>query len=291
MSLYFRPKTLAEALAIRAAQDVTVVSGATDVYPARTNRVAWGDMSQRDMLDISAIPGLDAITLKDGRWHIGARVTWTQLVRADLPPLFDGLKAAGRDVGGVQIQNRGTIAGNLCTASPAGDGIPCLLSLDAQLVLASQSGSRTLPVADFLTGYRKVDMRPDELVTGFTIPHLPAAQAGFLKFGARRYLVISIAMVAGVMATDQTGRISHMRLAVGACGPVALRLTALEEKLLGELPSDNLAALVTDADLAGLSPIDDVRASGPYRREAAKEQVRALLASFRPEFSQKRVAI
>ncbi len=218
MSVVYRPKSLAEALALRADKAVTVMSGATDLYPARTNRMAWGDMRQEDMLDLSAVPGLDDITLQDGVWQIGARVTWTQMVRADLPPLFDGLKAAGRDVGGVQIQNRGTLAGNLCTASPAGDGIPCLLALEAKVVLASRTASRTLPVEDFLTGYRKVDLRPDDIVTGFLIPDRHHARGAFVKFGARRYLVISIAMVSAVLAVDEAGRINHARIAVGACG-------------------------------------------------------------------------
>ena len=126
------PRTLEEALAIRAAGPVTVLAGGTDVYPAKAARAGWGDMRHADILDISARAGLRGIAEEPAAWRIGALTTWTDLIRAELPPQFDGLKLAAREVGGVQIQNRGTLAGNICTASPAGDGAPNLLALEAE---------------------------------------------------------------------------------------------------------------------------------------------------------------
>lgn len=274
---YFRPTSLAEALAIRAGHDVTVLAGGTDVYPVRTARRAWGDPAHRDVLDMTAVPGLRGITEAAGHWRLGALTTWSDLARADLPPLFDGWRRAARAVGGVQVQNLGTLAGNIVTASPAGDGIPNLLALDASVELASRSGTRTLPYADFATGYRQTALRPDEIVTALIVPKLEGGRSTFLKLGARAYLVISIAMVSAVVATDPAGRIATARIAVGACSAVAQRLPRLEQALIGQ-PPGAAAGLVAADHLAHLTPIDDVRASAAYRLSAAGALVRDALA-------------
>ncbi|WP_237213147.1 FAD binding domain-containing protein [Falsiroseomonas oryziterrae] len=275
MIAYHRPRKLEEALAIRAAQDVAVIAGGTDVYPAAAGRRAWGDPTHKDVLDITSIPGLDRIEETASGWRIGCLVTWSALGRAALPPLFDGLKAAAREVGGVQVQNRGTIVGNLITASPAGDGIPNLLALEAQVDIAGPR-PRQVPLREFLTGYRATALEPTEILVALHVPRLDGARSGFVKLGARRYLVISIAMAAGVVAADATGRIAEARLAVGACSAVAQRLPALEAALRGVAIRE--AAEVVQADhLAALSPIDDIRASAAYRRGAALTLLRDLL--------------
>lgn len=277
MTRYFRPASLAEALDIRAGHDVTVLAGGTDVYPVRTARRAWGNPAHKDVLDISAVPGLKGITEAADHWRLGALTTWTELARADLPPLFDAYRRAAREVGGVQVQNLGTLAGNIVTASPAGDGIPNLLALDAQVELQSSAGTRTLPFCAFATGYRQTALRPDEMVTALIVPKLAGARATFLKLGARKYLVISIAMAAAVVATDAAGCIVQARIAVGACSAVAQRLTTLEAALIGT-PLSEAAGLVLGRHLAGLSPIDDVRATAAYRLAAAEALVRDALA-------------
>ena len=160
-------------------------------------------MAHKDVLDITAIPGLRRIEEADGHWRIGALVTWTDVIRAGLPPLFDGLVAAAKEIGGAQIQNRATLVGNLCTASPAGDGIPNLLALEAEVEIASLRGTRIEPLERFLDGYRHTTCGQDEIVTALRIPKRSAAARGsFLKLGARRYLVISIVMAAAVVETD-----------------------------------------------------------------------------------------
>ena len=283
MPAYFRPKTLAEALEIRAAQPLVVLAGGTDVYPAKTARAGWGDMRHADVLDISAINGLRGISEEGSKLRFGALTTWTDLRRASLPPAFAGYQAAARDVGGAQVQNRGTLVGNICTASPAGDGIPCLQTLDAMLELTSLSGCRIVPISDFISGYRKTVLRPDELVTAILIPKPAAGVHGrFQKLGARRYLVISIVMAAAVLAADDAGIINLARVAVGACTPVAERLTALEAALLG-CPLAEAPEAVAAEHLAGLAPIDDIRASEKFRRSAAVGVVRDLLAGFAAE--------
>ena len=277
MAGYHRPLTLEEALAIRRAGPVTVLAGGTDVYPARAARAGWGDLRHADILDISAVAGLRGISAADEHWRIGALTTWTDVLGATLPSLFDGLKLAAREVGGVQIQNRGTLAGNLCTASPAGDGAPNLLALDAKVELASSGGVRTVAVGDFIDGYRHTVLRPEEIVTAILVPaRANATRSRFLKLGARKYLVISILMVAGVIEVDAAGRILAARLAVGACSAVAQRLVRLEAALIGQ-PLWAAAELAAGAHCEGLSPIDDIRGSAAYRRWAALALTRDLL--------------
>lgn len=278
MSGYHRPRTLDEALAIRAGSAVTVLAGGTDVYPARTARIGWGAFGDPDILDIGALAELRGIADEANSVRIGTLATWTDVKAADFPPAFAGLQAAARQVGGAQVQNRGTLAGNLCTASPAGDGIPCLLSLGASVEIASPGARRLVPVEDFVTGYRATALRPDELVTAIVVPKpRRSAVGGFGKLGARRYLVISIVMAAGVLEFDPDGRIAAARIAVGACSAKAERLSALEAALAG-VTAREAADVVEAMHLTGLSPIDDIRASGAYRQDAALTLVRDLLS-------------
>jgi N-methylhydantoinase B len=277
MAAYHRPATLEEALAIRAAHEVEVLAGGTDVYPARAARAGWGDRRRTDILDISALSELRGIREEAAHWRIGALTTWTDILRADLPPLFGGLELAAREVGGLQIQNRGTIAGNISTASPAGDGMPNLMALDARVELTSLTGRREIPAADFISAYRRTVCRPDELVTAVLVPKRSSAtRSNFLKLGARKYLVISIVMVAGVVEADAHGRISHARLAVGACSAVPQRLPSLETALIGQ-PSATAASVVAASHFDHLTPIDDIRGSAAYRRAAALALTRDLL--------------
>jgi len=271
MGLYLRPTTVEEALAALKGGNLTVIAGGTDFYPARVGRPL-----DEDILDITAIPSLRGIEDKGGHWRIGATTTWTDVLRADLPPLFAGLKLAAREIGGVQIQNTGTVCGNLCNASPAADGVPALLSLDARVEL--DAGAGLLPLAEFITGNRRTLRRPDQLVTALIIPKPDGRSAGhFLKLGARRYLVISIVMAAASLAVDDRRRIRLARVAVGSCTPVACRLPRLEAALAGQQADGNLGALVLPDHLSALAPIDDIRASADYRREAAVTLVRRLL--------------
>jgi CO/xanthine dehydrogenase FAD-binding subunit len=205
------------------------------------------------------------------------------VLAAPLPTRFDGLKLAAREVGGLQIQNAGTVGGNLCNASPAADGVPCLLALDAQVELASARGRRRVPLADFVTGGRQTARRPDELLTAVLIPEGgPLARSTFLKLGARRYLVISVVIVTVVLELDAAGTMLQAAVAVGACSPVAQRLAALEARLTGR-PMAQAAALVRPGDLAVLSPIDDVRGTAAYRLDAAERLVQRALRDLADE--------
>jgi CO/xanthine dehydrogenase FAD-binding subunit len=177
----------------------------------------------------------------------------------------------------MQIQNAGTLGGNICNASPAADGAPCLLALEAEVELASERGRRRLPLAGFLTGGRQTARQPDELVTAFLIPERSGrARSTFLKLGARRYLVISIVMVAVTLDVDDAGAVAEAAVTVGACSPVAQRLPALEARLVGR-PLTQAPGLVRSSDLAVLSPIDDVRGTAAYRTEAAERLIQRAL--------------
>ena len=271
--LYARPSQLGDALAMLGAGDYSVLAGGTDFYPARV-----GQPVDVNVLDITRLAELRGIDLKAGALRIGAAATWSDLLATDLPPLFDGLKAAAREVGGRQIQNAGTLVGNLCNASPAADGVPPLLALDAEIELASTGGTRRVRLRDFVLGNRKTACGPHELVVAVHVPAWAAnARSSFLKLGHRKYLVISIVMVAASIAVDQAGNIARCGLAIGACSATAKRLSTLEASLVGMRAVD-AAASVTPEHLADLTPIDDVRGTGTYRRDAALTLLRRAIA-------------
>ena len=273
MGDYLRPRGLEEALQALT-RPFTVLAGGTDFYPARVGRAAT-----EDVLDIMGIAALRGISETSAGWRLGATTSWSELVEADLPPMFDGLKQAAREVGGRQIQNSGTIAGNVCNASPAADGVPALLALDSKVELASGDGIRRVPLSAFITGVRKTELRPGELVVALHVPRPKNdVRSAFLKLGARRYLVISIAM-ASVVVEVEKGRVAVARVAVGACSPVAQRLPALEQALIGAPFDARLGERVAASHLAPLSPIDDVRGSAGYRSDAALVLLRRLLST------------
>ncbi len=270
MGVYLRPQRLDQALDALSAQKLTILAGGTDFYPGRVGRPL-----DDDVLDITGLAALRGIEDRGDHWRIGALATWSDLVRADLPPAFDGLKAAAREIGGLQIQNTGTLAGNLCNASPAGDGAPNLLALEASVALASAKGERAMLFADFVNGNRMTALGPGELVVGITVPKPALGTAGsFLKLGARKYLVISITMVA-IVIEPENGAVRQARVAVGACAPVSKRLGALEEALAGQELNDGLGAVASEQHLRDvLAPIDDIRGSADYRWDAALTLVR-----------------
>jgi CO/xanthine dehydrogenase FAD-binding subunit len=272
LGIYLRPGEIDEAVRALAAGPLTILAGGTDFYPARVGRPLVDDI-----LDITGIPALRGIAEGEAEYRFGAATTWSELIAAELPPCFDGLKRAAREIGGVQVQNAGTLAGNLCNASPAADGVPCLLALGAEIELSSARATRRLNLAEFITGNRRTARRRDELLTAILVPK-PShpARSTFLKLGARRYLVISIAMVAAIIEIE-AGRIAAARIAVGACSVVAQRLPALEQALLGRPVAPGLGAVVAPAHLEALASIDDIRGTAAYRDEAALTLVRRAL--------------
>ena len=274
---YIQPANLEEAVKALAETRGVVLSGGTDFFPARVDRPIT-----ETVIDISRVRELKGISFEADRILIGGRTTWSEIASVALPRGFDGLKSAAREIGGIQIQNFGTVAGNLCNASPAADSVPPLLTLDAEVRLASASGTRTLPLGDFILGNRKTARRADEILTSVAVPRrLGDAASSFLKLGARRYLVISIVMVAVTILNDkwngdvnderngQGSCVAEARVAVGSCSAQARRLTRLEASLVGAAARPGLGKLATADYLDALSPIDDVRGTAAYRRDAS----------------------
>lgn len=263
---YFTPTALDDALNLMARDNVRVIAGGTDFFPAQGQSPL-----HHDLLDVTRIKGLSGLELTPNGLRIGAATCWSEIAKAELPPSFAGLQAAARDVGSVQIQNSGTIGGNLCNASPAADGVPPLLSLGAEVEMSGPNGRRRMPLDAFITGPRQVQLGAGELLTAIIIPPLPHHSRGaFHKLGSRRYMVISITMVAVVIGCDAAGCIDFARIAVGACAPVATRLTGLEADLIGQFPQK---VEITGNHLTPLIPITDIRADAHYRLDAVAAQI------------------
>jgi CO/xanthine dehydrogenase FAD-binding subunit len=241
------------------------LAGGTDFYPALGDRPVT-----TSVIDISRVAELRGIRMGADAIVIGGGTTWSEIVRNPLPRCFDALKGAAGEIGGIQIQNRGTIAGNLCNASPAADSVPPLLALDAQVELVSSAGTRRLALDDFILGNRKTALRTDEILARVVIARRTEnAHAAFLKLGARKYLVISISMVAVVVEIDASGCVAEARVAVGSCSAKAQRLRQLEQHLRGMRAEPGIAATIRSEHLYPLSPIDDLRATAEYRRDAS----------------------
>lgn len=270
-----RPRTLAEALAARAAHpDWLVIAGGTDLMVGALHRPP-----PAGVIDIFGIKELAGIRRLELRIRIGSGTTYAQLLANTLVSrVLPSLHEACAEVGAVQIQARGTLGGNMGTSSPVGDTLPCLLALDAQVVLASQQGGeRRVPYHAFCTGYRQVDLRPDELIVAVELPEpIPGTVQVWRKVGTRKAQAISKVMLAATGYVDSAGRISRARVALGAVADRPLRLRAVEALLVGQAPTEALAARAADAVRAAITPITDVRSTKEYRLDVAAR----LVASF-----------
>ncbi|MDA5555900.1 FAD binding domain-containing protein [Shimia sp. MMG029] len=279
MGIYHRPDKLKDALALLEDGRVIIAAGCTDLFAA-TQAQALGTGLDEVILDVTGLSEFKGIQQVAKGWRIGAGASWSDVVATPLPAAFDMLKQAALQVGGVQVQNAGTVVGNICNASPAADGIPPLLALDAEVELLRPGGIRRMALVDFVTGPRATARKGDELVSAILVPHCSATGASaFEKLGSRSHLVISVAMVAARLEISE-GHVAGAAVAVGACSPVAMRLPTLEAALFGA-PIADLSRAIGDSDFADiLQPISDIRGSAAYRLEAVPELVRrAVLAA------------
>ena len=227
--MYARPKNIEEALSTLASDNWEVLAGGTDLFPS----LKEGSVNF-NILDISALADLRGIKETQAEWIIGALTTWADLEKTPLPRSFNALLQAGKEVGSIQIQNRGTIAGNLCNASPAADGVPPLLILEAKLDLVSTHGTRTIPLSKFIKGNRKTSRRMDEIVKCIRVPKKKCiGNSAFSKLGAREYMVISIVMTAARLEICQQNRIRESAIAIGACSETAQRMPSIEAAIKG----------------------------------------------------------
>ena len=268
--MYYRPKNINEAITTLSKGELTIAAGCTDLFP-KTQEDSLGS----NILDISAIKSLKSITIEKEFRRIGSGVTWTDLENEELPNCYEMLKECSLQVGSRQIQNLGTIGGNLCNASPAADGVPCLLSLDASVELISTNGKRILKLDDFIKGSRNTELKKNEILSSILIPQkTERGHSSFVKLGARKYLVISIAMVACKINLDGD-IISDIAISIGSCSAVARRLGELENTLIGKNVNSDLTQDIYNFDYKNhISPINDIRGTDAYRLEVAKVLVK-----------------
>lgn len=221
------------------------------------------------VIDITRVPELRGIRRREGYLEIGATTTFSEIGRdAEVGRRFPALAAAAGVVGGWQIQNRATLGGNMANASPAGDSLPVLLALDAEVVLLGAEGQRTLAYRDFHTGYRQTLLEPGEIVGWIRLPDPPpGSRQIFRKVGTRRAQAISKIVVA-LVGRLEDGAIRDYRLGAGSVAPTPVRLGAVEEAMIGR-PLDEAAAREGGRlAAAAVEPIDDVRSTAEYRRFA-----------------------
>lgn len=253
-----RARSLSEALEIVREEPRVPIAGATDVYVG----LNFGTLTSRRFVDIWGIADLRRIDVRNGQLVLGALTTYTDAIRsphvaARLPMLVD----AARQVGGPQIQNRGTIGGNIANASPAGDSLPVLLAADATVVIRSVSEERRVPIAEFFTGYRATVLRPDELIVAIEVPSVQGKQ-WFRKVGTRAAQAVSKIVIAGVRGPAP-------RVALGSVAPTVVRARETERLLAINAIDDAAAALVSE-----IQPIDDLRSTADYRRRVAVNLLR-----------------
>ena len=277
---YLTPSTLHEAVGALAehAAEARIVAGATDLILELERGVRPGI---RILIDITRIPGLDVIRLeKDGRIHLGPLVTHNQ---AAASPLIQGrafaLARACWEVGAPQIRNRGTLAGNLITASPANDSIPPLMALGAAVSLRSAAGERRVPLSEFYTGVRKTVMQPDELLTGIDFEPLPeGGRSTFVKLALRRAQAVSVVNVAAVLTFDDS-RVRRASLTLGSVAPTIIHAPEAEAYLAGKELIQEVVDRCAELTAQAARPIDDVRGSADYRRDMVRVCTRRALGS------------
>ena len=262
---YLAPASLDEALEALAARapNARLIAGGTDLLI----ELDLGVRAPCALIDISRLPGLDTISIDAGIVHLGPLVTHAQVV-ADprLRTAAAPLALACREIGAPQIRNRGTVAGNLITASPANDSITALMALDAEVTLRSVQGQRVVALRDFYTGVRKTVMRPDEMLTDIAFAALAEDERGaWIKLGLRRAQAISLVNTAVTIARDSAGRITRARIALGAVTPTIVRVPEAEAALVGGRLGDAAIAAAAKLAKAAAHPISDVRASAEYR--------------------------
>ena len=270
---WFQPASLDEALEmLRDEGPLTPLAGCTDLYVA----LNFGTLTDDRFVNLWGLDPLRRIGLRSGVLSIGALATYTDLMRSGAVRRYvPMLAAAARAIGGVQIQNRGTIGGNVANGSPAGDTLPVLAAADAVVVLRGGNDTRRVPITRFYTGYRRSVRRPDELIVAFEIPPLRGRQ-WFRKVGTRAAQAISKVVMAGVAPSRTRGRGPGagraIRLALGSVAPTVMRASKTEAALMSGASVEEAQHVL----MQEIAPIDDLRSTAEYRRRVAAN----LLARF-----------
>jgi len=268
------PRHLFEAYERLAAGATRPIAGGTDIMVAITGEL--GPIPER-MLDLSRIDALRGISLGADGLTLGARTTYTEirrsaLCREHLPALVE----AAATIGAAQIQNRGTLGGNIANASPAGDTLPILLAADAVILVGGQRGEREIKAIDYFLAYRKTALEPDELILQVRFPLTPGRELRFRKVGTRRAQAISKVVLALAWQDGPKGW-SDVRVALGSVAATPIRAAATEAVLEGARPTPEVADRAAETLAAELQPIDDVRSTADYRRAVSARVLHRLL--------------
>jgi CO/xanthine dehydrogenase FAD-binding subunit len=272
---FHRPSSVDEALALKAEHpDAVPIAGGTDVMV----ELNFDVRRPTALLDLGRVAELSRWSEEDGHVRLGATVPYTRIV-AELGDVLPGLAMASRTVGSPQIRNRGTVGGNLGSASPAGDAHPPLLATTAVVEVASTRGVREIPVREFFVGPKRSVLAPDELITAVTVPKARGPQQ-FSKVGTRNAMVIAVCSFA--VSLDPAAR--TVGTGIGSAGPVPLRAVEAEEFAAAELPwesreplPDSVSREFGELVAAAARPIDDVRGTAAYRRHALSVLARRTL--------------
>lgn len=269
------PRTLSEAVEAMAALPHRPVAGGTDLLVQITGEI--GEPPDR-VVDLWGLDELRGISLADAALTLGALTTYTEIrrasaVREQLPALAE----AAATIGAAQIQNRGTLGGNAANASPAGDTLPILLAADAELILVSARGERSVGAGAFWPSYRRTALAPDELIARIRFPLPPGRQLRFRKVGTRRAQAISKVVLALAWRPAADGSWSDVRVALGSVAATPLRAVRTEAALEGKRPTADSAERAAATLAEELSPIDDVRSTAEYRRAVAARVLHRLI--------------
>lgn len=269
----FSPRTCDEVVRIWASvPDARLLAGGTDVLVRLKDALAWPPL-----IDLSHVDELRGISCDDGILRMGARTTYTELERDPLVARHAGVLAeAAREVGSPAIRNRGTLAGNLANASPAGDTIPALYALDAELELRSSAGQRLVPINAFFQGPGRTVLQPQELICAVRIPIRPGWRGAFERLGQRAALAIS-KVSAAVCVRLANDVVSEARIALGAVAPTVVRAAEAEQQLCGTPLTDTACERAGEAAARAASPISDIRSDAAYRRAMCAVLVRDAL--------------
>lgn len=254
-----RPRSLDDALASMRHEPLTPICGATDLYVG----LNFGTLAAQRFIDLTQLSELRGIAERDDLLIINAATTFTAIMRSDVvQQRVPMLVHAASQIGGVQIQNRGTLGGNIANGSPAGDSLPALAAADAIVVIRSASEERRVPFTSYYTGYRASVLRPDELIVAVEIPRIHGTQ-WFRKVGTRAAQAISKLVIAAVRAPVP-------RIAIGSVAATTVRLPRTESALAAGLSIDEAANIMESE----ITPIDDVRSTADYRRKVASNLLR-----------------
>lgn len=265
---YNAPTSINDALSLldRHGTTARVVAGGTDLMVEMDRRIG-GEVTM--LVDITRIPGLDAISIQGGRVHVGPLATHNQCATSELVRTHGlALAQASLEVGSPALRNRATVAGNVVTASPANDTISALRALDADVTMTSLSGSRTVALADFHTGVRGTVLTPHELVTDISFPVRSGdSRSVFVKLGLRKAQAISVVHLAIRCDLDQRGVVTDAAVALGSVAPTIVRAPQAERALIGSVLDAETIAVAAALAADAVSPIDDLRAPAEYRQD------------------------